>query len=162
MDVLLYICCIFSEHLFLSLRIPLDDCFCTILQVWWNKLKSAKNFLSNDILKMYFHIRVSLLNCFSIWEGPWKSFTSSFQKVTELSHCKLSHCTKNHFSQIPEYHGKLKVSSKYSFSVYFLDEKKTIFTISVFKNMTFSIINESMNMIFHEKNNTILSHFWEL
>ena len=117
MDVLLYICCIFSEHLFLNLRIPLDDCFCTMLQVWWNKLKSAKNFLSNDILKMYFHIRVSLLNCFSIWEGPWKSFTNSFQKVTELSHCKLSHCTKNHFSQIPEYHGKLKISSKYNFSV---------------------------------------------
>ena len=137
MDVLLYICCIFSEHLFLNLRIPLDDCFCTMLQVWWNKLKSAKNFLSNDILKMYFHIRVSLLNYFSIWEGPWKSFTNSFQKVTELSHC-----TKNRFSQIPEYHEKLKTSSKYNFSVYFLDEKKEIFPISVFKNMTFSVINE--------------------
>ena len=48
------------------------------------------------------------------------------------------HCTKDHISQVLEYHGKVKKTRKYHLSINFLAEKKTIFLMTEkFKTRTF-------------------------
>ena len=58
MGVLLYICCVYSEHLFL--RTPLDSCFWFCLEIWFVTWRNI------SFLKIYKEQPEALTQCYSI------------------------------------------------------------------------------------------------